>query len=593
MSQLPPDHYDDLPEPPAVPMNALGRLSRMLTVLVLASLVPYAVPDWEDYRYWDRLDLEPLRMAARMEAPARNPLSRDPVAVPMAEFAQLPAGPSDSAGEEEGELVAAAEVGAPAEVSPVAGKPLVITDDQLGDQKVWIEGNPHALDGFVQAMQGLAQGTRPYVRIAHFGDSHTANDGITDVTRKLLQRRFGDGGHGFTLVQGRTQWYRHRGVKRTSSEGWKLSNFLAGNGKDGAYGYGGVAVEGGAGEWFQLDSQKHAISHAMLYFRSEGPATLSVKVDGKAVAPLQITAPAGTDGTQDWLLPLAPHTVQWRVTSGRLRLFGGALETDRGVIYDSLGEVGARGTRWIQAKEAHMVGVMAQRSPDLVILNYGGNERIDKITQEQYIEKMEKVVRSFVLVPAVAGKAQPARSCLLIGPGDHGLRKGGKVISDVDIVRIIDWQRKLAKVSGCGFWDARALMGGDGSMGRWVAQGLGWADFAHFSPKGEGAMGLATYRALMQVLRKGSPASLTQVATATPPPSATAPSPAVATSSSRPAMSVTVRVPDGKRQADLRKAKKARDAAKAKREKKKRAKLKHLRHGKHKQASKTTGISRL
>ena len=573
MSQLPHDPYDDLPPVPRVPVTALGRLSRMLTVLVLASLIPYAHPALEDYRYWDRLDLEPLRMAVKMEAPVRPPVARDPVAVPMTEFAQLPVAATDSDGEEEGEQVAAAEVGAPVDVSPVAGKPLQVTDDQLGDQKVWIEGNAHALDGFVQAVQDLSQGKRAYVRIAHYGDSHTANDGITDVTRKLLQRRLGDGGHGFTLVQGRTPWYRHRGIKRTASDGWKLTNFLAGNAKDGAYGYGGVAVEGGPGEWFQLDAQKHPISHAILYFRSEGPATISVKVDGKAMAPLQITSAAGTDGVHDLRLPLAAHTVHWRVTSGRVRLFGGALETDRGVIYDSLGEVGARGTRWVQANDAHMSTVMAQRSPDLVVLNYGGNERIDKITEAQYLEKMQKVVRNFVLVPAVGGRAQPARACLLIGPGDHGLRKGGKVISDPDIVRIIDWQRKLAKATGCGFWDARAQMGGDGAMGRWVAQGLGWADFAHFSPKGEGTMGLATYRALLQVLKKGSPAPLQQVAQApvAPPVTVAAAAPTRAAAESAQA---SAKSHDGEKS---RRAKAAEAKAKAKRAKHK----KHAKHVKH------------
>lgn len=511
--------YDELIPDPQIPVSPLARLAKMLTVVVLASLVPYALPGAQDYRYWDRLSIEPLRMAVKMETP------QVPLTVPMQEFAQLPVATTDA---EEDEVPLAPEPGLPEpglpqnqlEVAQGANLPaevsanvasagnqaltrvLQVTDEQLGDQKVWLEGNPHAMDGFTRAMADLAAGKRSHVRIAHYGDSHLANDGITDVTRKLMQRRFGDGGHGFTLVMARTQWYHHKGVKRTASDGWKVTNFLNGNGRDGAYGYGGVAVEGGPGEWFQLDSQKHPVSRATLYYRSEGRATLQVKIDGKTLDPLQITAKEGTDGTQEWTLPLTGHQVSWKVLTGRVRLFGGALETDRGVVYDSLGEVGARGTRWLQANAAHLSTVLTQRNPDLVILNYGGNERIDKQTEQQYLDRMVKVIHNFVLVPEKNGRAQPARSCLLIGPSDHGVRKAGKVVSDQDVIRIIDWQRKLAKQTGCAFWDARAQMGGEGSMGRWVQGGLGWSDYAHFSPKGEAVMGLATYRALLQVLRK-------------------------------------------------------------------------------------------
>ena len=515
------DSYEDLPTPPCFPLDAIGRLAQMLTVVILATLVPYVVPSLRDYRYWDRLDLSSISLAVRMQAPVA------PVKVPD-ETAEKPPQLASAQAEDEAEAEADAEAAkmmpqdlvplpptAPAEPElpaaavpaekPVASdKLMVVSDDQLGDQKVWCEGSPHALDGFFQALADMVNGKRPYVHIAHYGDSHTANDGITDITRKMLQRRFGDGGHGFSLVHARTNWYKHRGIKRTASEGWKITNFLNGNGPDGAYGFGGVAVEGGPGEWFGLDSQKHDISHALLYYHSEGKAVLSVKVDNKTEN-FRIDDAVGVDSFHDWKLPMGPHSIVWKVVSGRVRLFGGALETDRGIVYDSLGEVGARGTRWLNANEAHLSTVLRQRNPDLVILNYGGNERIDKITEAQYLERMGKVVSRFVLVPEQGGKPQPARSCLLIGPGDHGTRKGGKVISDPDIVRMVDWQRKLAKQTGCAFWDSRALMGGEGSMGRWVAGGLGWSDYAHFSPKGEAVMGVATYRALLHAMKHAAP----------------------------------------------------------------------------------------
>src|ERR1041384_682428 len=49
-------------------------------------------------------------------------------------------------------------------------------------------------------------------RIVHYGDSPTTADMITGDVRDMLQRRFGDAGHGFSLVAKPWEWYEHRGV---------------------------------------------------------------------------------------------------------------------------------------------------------------------------------------------------------------------------------------------------------------------------------------------------------------------------------------------------------------------------------------------
>ncbi|MCC6365427.1 MAG: hypothetical protein IT165_18085, partial [Bryobacterales bacterium] len=59
----------------------------------------------------------------------------------------------------------------------------------------------HTLDSFYQALlaaEGKKQGG--VVRILHYGDSPTTADLITSDTRALLQKQFGDAGHGFCLV---------------------------------------------------------------------------------------------------------------------------------------------------------------------------------------------------------------------------------------------------------------------------------------------------------------------------------------------------------------------------------------------------------
>jgi hypothetical protein len=54
------------------------------------------------------------------------------------------------------------------------------------------------------------------------------------------------------------------------------------------------------------------------------------------------------------------------------------------------------------------------------------------------------------------------------------------------IPRIVEIQRRVARETGCGFFDTFAAMGGDGTMGRWYTERprLVSADFIHPYPAG-------------------------------------------------------------------------------------------------------------
>ncbi len=484
------------------PKGPLLRLLQAIAVLVAASLVPYVLPGLENYRYWERQPLvlhllvSTLRGEATADAEpaaAGAPKSNDDDQLDDAELERM-AGVHGAAGLAGGASETDdAATGLPG--APTGDDPLVVDDETLKGQSVWLEGDLEHGAPLFRAFAALARGRRSHVRIGHWGDSHIANDGITHVTRLLLHKRFGDGGHGFVLPQGRTEWYSHKGVTLTPSEGWALVNFLNGNAKDGAYGYGGVGLDGGPGEavtW--TTTGKTPWSHAQLYFRAKGRGAWQARVDGKAVPKAEFSPSASADLAAAWTVTEAPHAIQVKLAAGRARLFGIALERERGVVYDSLGEVGARGVRWKNADAAHLQATMALRKPDAVIINYGGNERLDKLAEATYVQRMNDVV-------ALLKGGRDDVACLVFGPSDHGVREKGEVVSDPAIVKLIRWQRRVAKESNCLFFDTRALMGGDGSMGRWVKQGLGWSDYSHFTAKGERVMGQGTYRALLRGMR--------------------------------------------------------------------------------------------
>src|SRR5579863_8338764 len=67
-----------------------------------------------------------------------------------------------------------------------------------------------ALDHFYQALRRTEKGEPGAVtRIVHYGDSPTTADLITGDTRRLLQKQFGDAGHGFILIAKPWNWYQH------------------------------------------------------------------------------------------------------------------------------------------------------------------------------------------------------------------------------------------------------------------------------------------------------------------------------------------------------------------------------------------------
>ncbi len=556
LEPTPPVASDTDAEKPVIlgdPWPALREFGGVAAVFALLWLIPYAHPAMEEYRYFGQLDASPLVRAVTFTQPptaeqnalpggtsgaaklsaeeeeaalaALDPsLSTGPAAAlparsgpagsragpaasgsrPAARRAEAAVGPAASAalaapgaqGEHGAPPMKATPATAPkvGVADPPLPLALRISDATIGKPLVMLE-HPARLRVFWQALAARARGTRKHVRIRHYGDSHLANDGISHVLRVLLQRRFGDGGHGYLLAASRTQWYRRKGVRWTTNEQWKVRNYLGGGLRDGAYGYAGGAAIGRAGASFRVRTTKAGsgarANRFELFWRGVAAGALQVRIDGKTEV-IKLVG-GGRDTYRSWDLPDGPHDIRVRVTRGRVRVYGAALERTEGITYDSLGVVGARARRWLNSDAAHMAGQLQHRPAALVVFNYGGNSRGDKITEARYVDRYVNVIGRLRLGAREA--------CLIIGPTDHGKKKRGKIISDPNTIRLIAWQRSVAEKTGCAFLDSRGLMGGDGAMGRWVKQGLGWADYGHLTPLGQRTLGKAIYGTWMAGLR--------------------------------------------------------------------------------------------
>jgi lysophospholipase L1-like esterase len=355
-------------------------------------------------------------------------------------------------------------------------------------------GGADRLGGFFRALDDVREGRRnDPVRIAWFGDSAIIADGYTREVRQALQRVFGDGGPGFILGEASFNGYLRDGVRMKRS-GWKTGSVIQGDVKSGRYGYGGVVAIGGRGASLTAELKGGEPLSGVAVHVQAGPrgGRLGVFIKGARtpVATCDTAAEVVGDRRCDAVFENGgAHEVTVKVVEGSVRLYGVSLDRrvgDRGgVQVDPLGVLGIRARRWLNADAEHLVEQMEQRRPDLVVMNFGGNERVDAgLSADSHRKDIEQVIDAL-------RKGVPNAACLVVGPLIHGVDgKGGKQL-DPQLKRLYDGQRAAADSRGCAFIDTIALMGGhsratllDWRKKQWIS-----GDYAHLTPAGHRELG--------------------------------------------------------------------------------------------------------
>jgi len=344
------------------------------------------------------------------------------------------------------------------------------------------------------------------MRISHFGDSAIAADGMPSSTRRHLQRVFGDGGHGFSLVAASNNWYRRKDVEWTSRN-FRTEVFISDDAKDRRYGFGGTAAIGGGGaraSWktitvkdpLELDktSGTRASRFGIHYLAQKNGGRITLMVDGAEHTVIETASETPEDRTAQIEVEDGPHTFELRVSGGRAKIYGAIIERSSGVVVDGLGIIGARDTRWANYDPDHVKWAFGARDLDLAVFMYGGNQLEDNVTMAAYKERLTPIVKLW------RDALGPDRSCLLMSPIDHGERHRGRVRTVPRQLDIMKVQQEVAQEQGCAWFSLYDAMGGDGSIGKWFEQGLAEGDLAHPTSKGAIVLGKLFYQALMKGL---------------------------------------------------------------------------------------------
>jgi lysophospholipase L1-like esterase len=453
----------------------LGKTARALGVMLALLAIPYASPR-----------LEPLRVTYdwRAHEPAVTP-------APVLTLGETTLNASKNTGTVANALPdekKGAEPLDPATLARLAGS--VAVEDATGA----------ALDAFYARLAKTIANERGAVtRVMHYGDSLITSDLISGTMRRKMQARFGDAGHGFILLANPWEWYFHNDVAHGSGDGWNANRITGPLAGDGLYGLGGVTFhgQGGATAYFGTATKGdygRKVSRFELYYLEQpagGDAQLAVK--GGATETLSTRGPKKVSRKHVVEVPDGEATLTVRAMgNGDVRAFGVALEREGpGVVYDALGANGARLKLWEDTPASHWAEQLALRDPALVVFQYGTNESEAGVLAPDYDETMGKLLEN------VRGAA-PGASILVVAPLDRAeKRAGGKLGTRGVIFKLVDAQRRVAKEHKVAFWDTFTAMGGEGSMGRWMKEGLGSGDFTHPTPKGAEVLGDLLYKALV------------------------------------------------------------------------------------------------
>lgn len=359
--------------------------------------------------------------------------------------------------------------------------------------------DPHgSLDGFFQALQRAESGqSKEQIHILHYGDSPTTADLITADVRSRLQERFGNAGHGFSLVAAPWSWYQHRGI-RLHASGWSMITPTLGTRGDGKYGLGGVSFEGTVGAFSRVTLQDTGHTRVRVYFlKQPEEGAFEIAADGNVLAETITTAAQQTSGAQNYPIPAGTREVSLRVTHGTVRVFGMEFSKSHpGVLYSSLGLNGASTSTLSRFMEAaHWGQQLRAASPQLVVINYGTNESVFGAFVDKYLEPELRRVISRVR------ESVPDSAILIMSPMDRGTRnEAGDIVTPETIPDIVRIQKKVALDMNVAFFNTYEAMGGAGTMAKWYTKipRLVGSDYMHPLPAGAKLVGDLLYEGLSE-----------------------------------------------------------------------------------------------
>jgi lysophospholipase L1-like esterase len=356
------------------------------------------------------------------------------------------------------------------------------------------------LVSFYEKLYQLEKNPQSKVRIAYYGDSMTDGDLIVQDVRTNYQERFGGNGVGFVSITSESAASRGS-VKSVYSKNWKTQSYLNVKRPISPFGVNGhvfFANDKTNPTWVQYEAGTNKYSATL-----DNPTLFY----GKAGKRGNVNFIIGKDTLRKNLVP-NNLVNSLKVTSGSIKAFkanfvhadsipiyGFNFDNGSGVHVDNFSQRGNSGLPISMFDADVMRTFNSYLKYDLIVLHYGTNVLNYGTKNYHWYEKgMKKAVNKI-------RASFPGVSILIVSTADKSTKYELEMKTDSAVVPLMKAQKRYALESESGFVNLYTLMGGDGSMVKWVDETPARAnkDYTHFNQRGAKAIG----RLLYDQLNKG------------------------------------------------------------------------------------------
>ena len=172
--------------------------------------------------------------------------------------------------------------------------------------------------------------------------------------------------------------------------------------------------------------------------------------------------------------------------SGNGEIYAISADGAYGVAVDNVAMRGSSGTIFHRIDPELLAESYKAMNARLIIMEYGGN--LVPGTNSGNIDWTKKLITRQI---QAIQKADPDADILFIGPADMARQKDGQWQTYAGLNMTIKALREVALDNGAAYWDMHRVMGGNGSMIKWVNKepALGFTDHIHFTRRGAAYMG--------------------------------------------------------------------------------------------------------
>jgi lysophospholipase L1-like esterase len=343
-----------------------------------------------------------------------------------------------------------------------------------------LEGNIHQMSYFYNA---LKDSKTKNIRIAHFGDSVIEGDLITSDFRSSLQSKFGGDGIGMLSFTSEDTRFRVT-VKHSFSDDWKTYTIFGGDHGNMSLGINGTVSIPSQGSWIKLESSGipgtfKTLKKIVIYYSDAKNSSLKYSLNNSP----EKSAALQTGSGIKQLIINGENSSSIKIISTQkeqARFYGISIESDKGIIVDNFPIRGNSGVSIRDINSKTMQDFNKYLDYKLIILQFGLNLITTGQTDLEWYEKeMVKVINQLK-------SSFPESSLLIVGIGDKCIKKGSRLITDPNILKLVALQKRVADETGIAFWNLFESMGGENSMLEWANSKppLAMKDYTHFNNEG-------------------------------------------------------------------------------------------------------------